>query len=134
MNLTRMGAGSGLALCMVLSSWTPVPVHGQSPADSSQARIPASDVSPFSDFETHYLDNGVRVWYRYFPEAPDISVSVTIPFGADQDPVGKEETAHFLEHVLFSDHAGRTEEEIKDEVESRGGVRNGFTAADRTWS
>ena len=118
------------------------PIAGMAPAAAAaQTDTPAAGPSterpapgsPFAGFETHYLANGVRVWYRHFPEAPDVAVSVTIPFGHDQDPVGREETAHFLEHVLFSDHDGRTEEEIKDEIEGRGGVRNGFTAADRTW-
>ncbi len=116
---------SGLASTGVAAQTDTVP--GVTPAER------LAPGSPFAGFETHFLANGVRVWYRYFPEAPDVSVSVTVPFGHDQDPVGREETAHFLEHVLFSDHDGRTEEEIKDEIEGRGGVRNGFTTADRTW-
>ena len=35
--------------------------------------------------------------------------------------------------MLFSDHAGRTEQEIKDAVEGLGGRRNGFTYRDRSW-
>jgi predicted Zn-dependent peptidase len=35
--------------------------------------------------------------------------------------------------MLFSDHLGRTEEQIKRDIEDRGGVRNGFTGWDRTF-
>ena len=34
--------------------------------------------------------------------------------------------------MLFSDHLGRTEEQIKREIEDRGGARNGVTSADTT--
>jgi predicted Zn-dependent peptidase len=75
----------------------------------------------------------MRVWLKVLPGAADISVGVVVPYGADMDPPGKEQLAHFTEHMLFSDHRGLSEEEIKDQVESRGGTRNGFTTPDRTF-
>lgn len=103
----------------------------------STALVPDSaDVSranPFSGFETHFLSNGLKVWFKRLPGAPNVSVSVTVPYGADLDPPGKEELAHFTEHMLFSDHDGRSEKDIKDAIEGRGGRRNGFTTPDRTW-
>lgn len=60
-------------------------------------------------------------------------MGVSVPYGWDLDPEGKGELAHFTEHMLFSDHRGRTEEEIKDEIELRGGERNAFTTPDRTF-
>lgn len=89
--------------------------------------------NPFADFQTHRLPNGVKLWIRALPGATNTSVSVGVPFGADSDPVGKEGTAHLLEHMLFSDHDGRTEQAIKEDIEGRGGRRNGFTTADQTW-
>ena len=62
-----------------------------------------------------------------------MSISVGVPVGSDADPPGKEQLAHFTEHMLFSDHDGRTEQEIKDAVEALGGRRNGFTYRDHTW-
>lgn len=88
---------------------------------------------PFAGFRRATLSNGVRVWLRELPDAADVSVGLVVPYGSDQDPVGREETAHFVEHMLFSDHRSSSEERIKDEVESRGGSRNGFTAADHTF-
>jgi predicted Zn-dependent peptidase len=87
----------------------------------------------FAGFETHVLDNGLRVWFRRIPGAANTSVAISIPYGWDMDPRGREETAHFVEHMLFGDHRGMTEEEIKDQVESVGGRRNGFTTPDRTF-
>jgi predicted Zn-dependent peptidase len=95
--------------------------------------VSASVHDPFADFETHRLGNGMKVWLRVLPGAADVSVGVSVPYGADMDPPGREQLAHFTEHMLFSDHRGLSEEEIKDQVESRGGTRNGFTTADHTF-
>ena len=89
--------------------------------------------NPFSGFETHYLSNGLRVWFKRLPEAPNVSISVGVPYGWDSDPRGKEELAHLTEHILFSDHDGRTEQEIKDAIDGLGGRHNGFTTPDHTW-
>jgi predicted Zn-dependent peptidase len=96
--------------------------------------VPAlQDDNLFAGFESHRLGNGLRVWLRTLPGAPDVSVGVVIPYGWDMDPPGKEQLAHFTEHMLFSDHRGVSEEEIKDRIESRGGSRNGFTTPDHTF-
>lgn len=89
--------------------------------------------NPFAGFETHFLSNGVKIWFKQLPGAPNVSVSAGVPVGSDADPPGKEQLAHFTEHMLFSDHDGRTEQEIKDAVEGIGGRRNGFTYGDHTW-
>ena len=92
-----------------------------------------SGESPFSGFETHFLENGLKVWFKRLPDAPNVSVSVMVPYGSHWDPPGKEGVAHFTEHMLFSDHEGRSEREVKDAIEALGGRRNGFTTSDRTW-
>ena len=89
--------------------------------------------NPFAGFETHLLTNGVKVWFKQLAGAPNVSVSAGVPAGSDADPPGKEQLAHFTEHMLFSDHDGRSEQEIKDAVEAIGGRRNGFTYRDHTW-
>ena len=89
--------------------------------------------NPFSGFETHFLANGLKVWFKRLSDAPNVSVSVAVPFGSYWDPRGKEGLAHFTEHMLFSDHEGRSEQEVKDAIEGLGGRRNGFTTADHTW-
>lgn len=88
---------------------------------------------PFAGVETWTLENGLKVWYARLPGAPNVTASVSVPYGRDRDPPGKEELAHFTEHMLFSDHRGRSEEEIAREIEDRGGRRNGLTTADQTF-
>ena len=100
----------------------------------SQAPPPSeTKVNPFSGFETHYLSNGLKVWFKRLPEATNVSISLGVPYGSDQDPRRKEELAHLTEHILFSDHDGRTEQEINDAIDAIGGRRNGFTTPDHTW-
>ena len=100
--------------------------------ETSPAGTPAP-INPFADFETHHLSNGVKVWFKRLEGAANVSVSAGVPVGADADPRGKEQLAHFTEHMLFGDHNGRTEQEIKDAVEGLGGRRNGMTYRDHTW-
>jgi predicted Zn-dependent peptidase len=97
--------------------------------------LAAQDIpdNPFGGFETWILPNGLKVWYKHMPGQPNVAVSVTVQVGSDADPVGKEQLAHFLEHMLFSDHLGLTTAEIKKQIEDRGGVWNGNTTADRTF-
>ncbi len=102
-------------------------------ADTAQATPSTTPSNPFAGFETHHLSNGVKVWFKRLPGAPNVSVSAGIAVGSDADPPGKEQLAHFTEHMLFSDHDGRTEQEIKDAVEGLGGRRNGFTYSDHTY-
>jgi len=87
----------------------------------------------FSAIETHSLSNGLKVWFKNLPDDPVVSISVALPFGSDMDPPGKEQLAHFTEHMLFSDQPGLTEEEIRRQIEERGGVYNASVTADRTF-
>ncbi len=89
--------------------------------------------NPFADFETRVLPNGLKIWYKRMPGQPNVALSVTVQVGSDRDPLGKEQLAHFLEHMQFSDHLGLSTQEIKKQIEDRGGVWNGYTAADRTF-
>lgn len=114
--------GIGLAFCILL-------LAGNGRAQEEEAPTQ----NPFAGFETLFLTNGLKVWYKDMPEDPNVFIGISIPVGSDHDPIGKEELAHFTEHMLFSDHMGRTEEEIKDEVEDLGGVRNGLTYVDHTF-
>ncbi len=111
----------------------PPAVTDSAAAQGSTPPVVRTGVNPFGGFETHFLENGLKIWYRRVPGAPNVSVSVGIPYGWDRDIRGKEELAHFTEHMLFSDHDGRTEREIKDAIERLGGRRNGFTTPDHTW-
>lgn len=101
---------------------------------AAQAPVAAMpDLSnPFEDFQTLHLANGMKVWYRQLPNTGIATVAVSVPYGSDVDPPGREGAAHLLEHVLFADRAGRTEVQLRREIEDLGGTYNGHTAADRT--
>jgi zinc protease len=118
-------------LCLALL--VPGMLAGQSQTPLAQATSASHQENLFAGFETHVLENGLRVWFRHIPGAANTSVGVSIPYGSDMDPEGREETAHFVEHMLFGDHRGVSEEDIKDQVESVGGSRNGFTTSDHTF-
>ncbi len=89
--------------------------------------------NPFAGIETIELSNGLKVWYKRLTEARNVSISIAIPVGRDADPIGKEQLAHFTEHMLFSDHLGRSEEEIKREIDELGGDYNAAVSDDRTF-
>ena len=89
--------------------------------------------NPFADFETHYLSNGVKVWFKHLAGAPEVSISTGVPVGRDADPPGKAHLSHLLEHMLFTDRDDRTEQEIRDAAERLGGRLSGVSYTDHTW-
>lgn len=89
--------------------------------------------NPFNGFETHVLPNGLTLWFKQLEGQPRVSVSVTVPAGSLADPPGYEQLAHFLEHMMFADHLGYTEDQIRKQIEDLGGETNAFTASDKTF-
>ena len=96
------------------------------------AQAPPVPRNAFAGVETIALPNGLKIWFKRLPGEPNVSVNVSVAVGSDQDPPGQEQLAHFLEHMLFSDHRGKTTLEIKREIQDRGGASNGFTKWDQT--
>ena len=105
-------------------------VLGASPALAQNSPLPRN---AFAGFETVILRNGLKIWFKRLPGDPTVSVSVSVRAGSDQDPPGREQLAHFTEHMLFSDHLGRTDEQIKHEIDDKGGAWNGVTYSDHTF-
>ncbi len=68
-----------------------VPGDGWSQTRDSQASPPRGETkaNPFAGFETHHLSNGLRVWFKRLPNAPEVSISVGVPYGWDSDPEGQ---------------------------------------------
>jgi zinc protease len=96
------------------------------------AQTPPAPRNPFAGVETIVLANGLKIWFKRLPGEPNVSVNFSVAVGSDQDPARREQLAHFLEHMLFADHRGKTTLEIERKVTDRGGVNNGFTAWDHT--
>jgi predicted Zn-dependent peptidase len=98
----------------------------------SSAHGQLNERNPFAGFETYLLANGLKLWFKPMPGEPNVSINVLVAVGSEDDPPGKEQLAHFLEHMLFSDHRGRTTEEIWHEISDKGGQSNGMTTTNRT--
>lgn len=87
---------------------------------------------PYGEFQTATLPNGLTVHVAHWPNRPWESVGFIIHSGAEQDPVGLEGTAHFVEH-LVSANAKMSVKEISALFEDRGGSVNlGSTGYDCT--
>ena len=112
-----------------LAALLAAPLVAGEPATGQE--IPAPN--PFGGFETHYLSNGVKVWFKRLPGSPEVYVGAGIPAGRYAAPVGKPELAHFVEHMLLTDRDGRTEVEIRAAIEGLGGRISGYTTRERTW-
>ncbi|MGQ9427382.1 M16 family metallopeptidase [Gilvimarinus sp. F26214L] len=82
----------------------------------------------FAQVETWDYPSGLRVHFKSMPQVSDIYIQVLLPVGSSLDPKGREGLAHFVEHMVFTDHRGRTEEEIKQSVLDRGGRKNATTS------
>ena len=127
--IARLGQLGMLLGCLLLCS----PMAGAGELSTMAQESPDIErFNPLGDFEHHVLENGMRVWIKPWPGAGVVHVSMGVPVGGDQDPEGKEGLAHYLEHVVFTAVPGKTEAEFKDEVDSRGGSRNGSTTRRRT--
>jgi predicted Zn-dependent peptidase len=116
---------SRLLLPALLLSTAAATVAAQAPAEP----LPPN---PFGLFESFRLPNGLKVWYGHMQGATLTSMAVMVPYGRDQDPPGKEQAAHFLEHVLLSDRGGRSESELVRELATRGGTFAGITGTHYT--
>lgn len=88
--------------------------------------------NPFDGFETWTYPSGLRVWFKEMKNET-VSISVTYPMGAFMDEKDQDGLAHFVEHMMFTDNHGKTEKEIKAEIEDLGGQWNGFTSKWRTY-
>lgn len=114
-----------LVLCAVLEVFAPA-AHGQG---TPQEPLPPN---PFSAFESFRLPNGLKVWYGHMPGSTVTTMALVVPAGRDDDPPGREQAAHLLEHVLLSDRHGAAEADLARELTRRGGAHSAYTGATYT--
>lgn len=89
-------------------------------------------IDPYKNFEPVVLPNGLTIYVSYQPECVWESVGFLIHSGAEQDPVGLEGVAHFVEHVV-SENAAIPKKEIQAFFGKHGGSINlGVTSYDKT--
>ncbi len=89
---------------------------------NAQLNVATKPVLPgIAAVSTRRLDNGLLVWHHQVPGDETVRVVLVVAGGSSLDPRGKEELAHFVEHVVFGDRPGLTERELNQQIESRGG-------------
>jgi len=86
----------------------------------------------FYDVEHYHLSNGLQVVVKPRHNARNVSIQLIVDIGHMNFPCGKRETAHFLEHLLFTGTDQHSEPELHDVIESHGGSWNAETGPDYT--
>ena len=86
----------------------------------------------FYDVQHYVLDNGLRVILKPRHFARNVSIRLNVNVGHEHFICGKRETAHFLEHLLFTGTTQHDENELDEIIESHGGTWNAETGADYT--
>ena len=78
------------------------------------------------------LGNGGRFVAREIPDRDSISIGIWLNVGARYEPKAVSGVSHFLEHLLFKGTKKRSNDDIKEAIEGRGGAMNGFTSEEFT--
>lgn len=60
-------------------------------------------------------------------DLPVVSVIFAVKTGGIYEKKGEKGISHFIEHLLYKGTLSRTNKEIAEEIEKKGGVMNGFT-------
>lgn len=81
---------------------------------------------------THKLDNGLQIYLRERHEARSTSIRLVVNYGSDDNECGKTETAHYLEHLLFTGTSKHSEDELSKLIEDNGGSWNAYTYDEKT--
>lgn len=78
--------------------------------------------------EKSTLDNGIRVVTERMPGVHSVTLGVWVANGSRHERSVENGISHFIEHMLFKGTARRSAQSIAKEIDSVGGVLNGFTA------
>jgi len=94
----------------------------------------AQEYSPYGlyDIKSYKLPNNLEVYLRNRSEVRSVSIRLVVNVGHDNFECGKTETAHFLEHLLFTGTSKHSENELDALIEENGGSWNAETSAERT--
>lgn len=94
----------------------------------------ASKYSPpgLYDVEHVTLDNGLDVILKPRPGAHTFSLRVWVGVGSQDFPCERQETPHFLEHLLFTGTSKHSEAELEHMVADHGGYWNAATGIEYT--
>jgi predicted Zn-dependent peptidase len=74
------------------------------------------------------LDNGIRVLSEEVPGCHSVSLGIWVNNGSRHEPDELSGISHFIEHMLFKGTDRRSAQDVAREIDSVGGVLNGFTS------
>jgi len=83
------------------------------------------------EFYRKKLDNGITVIFEK-RKIPVVTVASSVKFGAQHESEKIKGISHFIEHLVFKGTKNRSVSEIPQEIESKGGIINAFTAEELT--
>ena len=94
----------------------------------------ASEYSPpgIYDVEHYVLNNGLRVILKPRNSARSVAFRLVVGVGQNDYDCDRQETPHFLEHLLFTGTSRHSETELDEMVEQHGGYWNAFTGVEET--
>lgn len=78
------------------------------------------------------LDNGLRVILNPRHGARNVAIRLDVGVGSFDFPCNKLDTAHFLEHLLFTGTTNHTESELDELITQHGGDWNAYTYDEST--
>jgi len=74
------------------------------------------------------LPGGLRVVLESIPYVRSVSIGVWVGVGSRREPAEAAGISHLVEHLLFKGTARRTARQIAEEMDSIGGLLNGYTS------
>lgn len=78
------------------------------------------------------LKNGIRVVSEHIPHIKSFSIGIWITNGSRDEGSKENGISHFIEHLVFKGTEKRTAYDIAKEIDSVGGILNGFTEREYT--
>lgn len=83
-------------------------------------------------YQKTVLKNGIRVVSENIPHIRSISIGIWITAGSRQEGSEEKGISHFIEHLVFKGTKSRSAHDIAKEIDSVGGILNGFTEKEYT--
>lgn len=124
MSNMRWNRGWRCAALALLGGWL---LAAAPPAEADSGRgLPASPTTLYR------MSNGLEVILQENHSSPMIASVVFVRSGAKYETDFNNGVTHFLEHLLFSGTARRTQEEISDRIKNLGGYINASTRKELT--
>ena len=83
-------------------------------------------------YQRTILKNGIRVVSENIPSIRSFSIGMWIISGSRDEDSEENGISHFIEHLVFKGTKSRTAHDIAKEIDSVGGILNGFTEKEYT--